>query len=239
MCCESLVLSFDSDEVLLDWEASSVSYKLEAVVVAKGLMHSLRSTWRNTFTTGRTGSPQTHNSKNWLVAPTKLMNTPHTRHGKGLAAVLRKVLRALSDIDILKRKLELHAYKPSLCEVKSSLNTLFKKLIAIMQEMSYIKELYLSANTLQSKFNLRDCVFTPIKNIHCPDTLSKVCWGEEGMQEGKKIHLRSILWLQKAFLRYFCIATIVFFQYNVISLNIHLPGPGSLLSEWCKTSFTR
>lgn len=100
------------------------------------------------------------------------MNTTRTRRRKGLAAVLRKVLRALSDTDILKRKLKLHTYKPCLCEVKPSLNTLFKKLVAIMQEMSCIKELYLSANTSQSKFDLRDRVFTPIKNSHCPDTLS-------------------------------------------------------------------
>lgn len=32
-----------------------------------------------------------------------------------------------------------------------------------MQEMSCIKELYLSANTLQSKFNLRDRAFIPTK----------------------------------------------------------------------------
>lgn len=33
-----------------------------------------------------------------------------------------------------------------------------------MQEVSRITELYLSANTLQSKFNLRDCVFIPTKD---------------------------------------------------------------------------
>lgn len=68
--------------------------------------------------------------------------------------------------------------------------------------MSYIKELYLSANTLQSKFHLGDCEFIPTKG----HSLSRrVLQGfaqrgkgeEENARRRKNLH--SILRLGKAF----------------------------------------
>jgi len=65
-----------------------------------------------------------------------------------------------------------------------------------MQEMSCIKELYLSANTLQSKFNLRACSSLQ-KNTHRPDMSSKLLLegrgGEENATGKKNIYLHSIL----------------------------------------------
>lgn len=129
-----------------------MSYKLEAFVVAKRVDAQLGDyikihLYQRHDKQSPTSQQQLHGCTHELI------DTPCTRSGRGLTAMLRKMLRALlSDTDILKRK-----FKQStalLCQVKSSLNTFFLNLVAIMQEMSCIKELYLSANTLQSKFNI-------------------------------------------------------------------------------------
>lgn len=49
-----------------------------------------------------------------------------------------------------------------------------------MQEMSHMKELYVSANILQSKFNLWDCVFIPTKERSLSRRARWGFAGEEG-----------------------------------------------------------
>lgn len=83
-----------------------------------------------------------------------------------------------------------------------------------MQEMSCIEEFYLSANTLQRSLTSEIMCSSLQKNMHCPDTFSKVLlgggrWGEKMQKEKKNLH--SILRLQKAFRIHFCIATMFSF----------------------------
>lgn len=70
------------------------------------------------------------------------------------------------------------------------------------------------------------------KNIHCPD----IQQGEEGGQEGRKCKRKkkkSSLYFMtaKGISKTFLYSYNVLFCYNVISLNINLPGPNSLLLE--------
>lgn len=92
-----------------------------------------------------------------------------------------------------------------------------------MQEMSHIKELYVSANILQGKFNLWDCVFIPTKEHSLSRRAQWGFAGEEGECKKKKIpslRFTTTKGTSKTFLYNYKIL----FHYNLTSLNKNLPG---------------
>lgn len=101
-----------------------MSYKLEAFVVAKRVDAQLGEYIKIHLYQRHDKQSPTSQQQESPGCTHELIDTPCASSGRGLMAMLRKMLRALlSDTDILKRKFKLST--ALLCQVKSSLNTFF------------------------------------------------------------------------------------------------------------------
>lgn len=161
-------------------------------------MH-LGSTERRTFIIGWPDNSQTHNSKNCPSGPTEVLDTPAPGQGGDWQQSEDSVTQLCwVTLTFLKGNSSF-----ALCKVKSSLNTHFLNLAAIMQEMSHIKELHMSANILQGKFNLWDCVFIPTKEHSLSRRAQWGFAGEEG--ECKKKIILTEFYNYKRHFKDFCV----------------------------------